>query len=143
MSKTLIYDILKNCSKKHGFSFEEMGNMLSVCKTDIGNIFFYDQIPQTTYVPSHYACKNRAIAKHFLNKHGINTPNYIILDSSQKKDAYQWIKNINTPAVIKPLDSQKRKAVSLNIKTIHQIDTAFRHAKIYSKKNITRRDDSW
>ena len=77
---------------------------------------------------------DKALTKMLLERAAIPTPAGAVVESAEA--AIAALENIKGPVVVKPLDGNQGKGVSLNLQTTEQVREAFTHAHEYSRKVI-------
>ena len=88
-------------------------------------------IASTTSVIGVDIAANKHSAKRLLDEAGLPCPRGVVVETEQ--EALAALENLGAPLVVKPLDGNQGRGVSLNLRTPEQVIEAFRVAQEHSK----------
>lgn len=94
---------------------------------------------QTTYtsVIGVEVCQDKSLTNHMLRRIGVPVPEGQVVKSL--KEAWPAAQSVGTPVVVKPVDGNQGKGVSVNLETEEEVREAYTIARQFSKEVLIER----
>lgn len=135
----LFHATMTEAARKQGFRFETVVGRISVCKTDMGEIFFYDNMPPSTSLAAHDCCNDRWVSKQLLEAAGLPTPEGKLFREREFQAAWTWMEKLNAPVAVKAYHRFLRQGVTLEAGNREELERAWAYAGRFSKQILVER----
>lgn len=99
------------------------------CEKNSREFFFKSTVGAVTPAYGVFAAEDKVLTHSLLAMNGVQTPETIVLGTSDTLDAVHDFLNNYQKVVVKPVDTNHGDGVSVNISTSHQLDQAIAYAR--------------